>query len=112
DATLTLNSVGSTAAVLVDAAAPTVSSVSVPANATYVAGNNLDFTVNFSENVTVDTGGGTPFIALTLDTGGIVNAQYLSGSGTSAVTYRYTVANGNLDTDGIAVGALHANGGT
>ena len=113
NATLTLNSVGSTAAVLVDALAPTVSSVSVPSNATYVAGQNLDFTVNFSEAVTVNTGGGTPYITLTLDTGGSVQAAYLSGSGTSALTFRYTVATGNLDTDGVALGsAITANGGT
>ena len=42
DATLTLNSVASTTNVLVDAIAPTVSSVSVPSNATYVASQNLD----------------------------------------------------------------------
>ncbi|WP_172969643.1 DUF4347 domain-containing protein, partial [Rhodanobacter sp. T12-5] len=112
DATLTLNSVGSTAAVLVDAVAPTVSSVDVPPDGTYAAGNNLDFTVNFSEAVTVNTGGGTPRIAITLDTGGTVYADYVSGSGTSALTFRYTVGSGTLDTNGITVGALSANGGT
>jgi trimeric autotransporter adhesin len=113
NATLTLNSVGSTAGVLVDAIAPTVNSVSVPANTTYVAGQNLDFTVNFSENVTVNTGGGTPYIGVTLDTGGTVNASYVSGSGTSALLFRYTVVGGNLDSNGIALaGSITANGGT
>ncbi len=113
DATLTLNSLGSTNGVLVDAVAPAVSSVSVPANDTYVAGENLDFTVNFSEAVTVDTSGGTPYIPITLDTGGTVNASYVSGSGTTALVFRYTVASGNSDTNGIAVGsAIVANGGT
>lgn len=113
DATLTLNSVGSTAAVLVDAVAPTVASVTPPANATYAAGQNLDFTVNFSEAVTVNTAGGTPFVALTLDTGGTVDASYVSGSGTSALVFRYTVASGNLDTDGVVLaGAITSNGGT
>ncbi|MDD3484864.1 DUF4347 domain-containing protein, partial [Azovibrio restrictus] len=113
NATLTLNSVGSTTAVLVDAAAPTVTSVSVPANASYKVGDNLDFTVNFGENVTVNTVGGTPYIPITLDTGGTVNATYLSGSNSSALVFRYTVASGNLDSNGIAVGAaITANGGT
>ncbi|HYE36515.1 DUF4347 domain-containing protein [Methylocaldum sp.] len=98
--------------VLVDGVAPTVSSVVVPANGTYKAGDNLDFTVNTSEAVTVATGGGTPRIALTLDTGGTVYANYLSGSGSSALVFRHTVAAGTLDTTGIAVGALSANGGT
>jgi uncharacterized repeat protein (TIGR02059 family) len=113
NATPTLNSVGSTAAVLVDAIAPTVSSVAVPANATYITGQNLDFTVNFSENVTVNTGGGTPYVGLTLDTGGSVQAAYVSGSGTSALVFRYTVASGNLDRDGVTLASsITANGGT
>ena len=109
---LTLNSVGSTTSVLVDTTAATVSSVSVPANGTYYSNQNLDFTVNFSEAVTVNTTGGTPRIALTLDTGGTVYATYLSGSGTSALVFRYTVADGVQDTNGVSVGALGANGGT
>ncbi|MFT7901152.1 T9SS type A sorting domain-containing protein [Tenacibaculum ascidiaceicola] len=111
DANLTLNSVGSTAAVLVDAAAPTVTSVSVPANGNYLTGQNLDFTVNFDENITVNTTGGTPQIAITI---GATTRQavYQSGSGTSALVFRYTVQSGDSDTDGIAVGTLAANGGT
>jgi hypothetical protein len=61
----------------------------------------------------VDTAGGAPRIAVTLDTGGIVYADYLSGSGTSALTFRTTVANGQLDTNGISLGSsLDVNGGT
>ena len=113
DANPNLNSVGSTAGVLVDAIAPTVSSVSVPANGTYTAGQNLDFTVNYSEAVTVNTGGGTPYIQITLDTGGVVNASFISGGGTSALVFRYTVASGNEDTNGVTVGgSITANGGT
>ncbi|UQD56219.1 MBG domain-containing protein [Flavobacterium sp. K5-23] len=111
DANLTLNSVGSTANVNVDATAPTITSVTVPANATYIAGQNLDFTINFSENVTVNTGGGTPQMGLTI---GATTRQavYLSGSGTSSLSFRYTVQAGDLDTDGISIGTLAANGGT
>src|SRR5690606_36571581 len=47
---------------LIDRIAPTVTSVGVPANGIYVAGQNLDFTVNLSENTTVDTTNGTPRI--------------------------------------------------
>lgn len=92
---------------------PTVSSVSVPANATYVAGQNLDFIVNFNEAVTVVTTGGIPYITITLNTGGTVKATYQSGSGTSALIFRYTVVSGNEDTDGISVGSsITLNGGT
>lgn len=95
----------------VDNQAPSVSSVSVPANATYGNNQNLDFTVNFDENVTVDTTGGTPRIALTI--GATTQyASYVSGSGTSALVFRYTVESGLSDTDGITVGALSVNGGS
>ena len=87
----------------VDTTVPVVTSVAAPANGTYVAGQNLDFTVNMSEAVTVDTSGGTPRIAVTLDTGGTVFASYLAGSGTSALTFRLTVAAGQLDGNGVTV---------
>src|SRR5690606_3334744 len=51
----------------VDAMSPSVVSVSVPAAASYKAGQDLVFTVNFDETVTVDTTNGTPSIELTLD---------------------------------------------
>ncbi|OJV63348.1 MAG: hypothetical protein BGO41_11530 [Clostridiales bacterium 38-18] len=91
----------------------TVSSVAVPSNGTYKVGNNLSFTVNFSDAITVDTTVGTPYIQLTLDTGGTVNAAYQSGSGTTALIFRYIVVSGNYDMDGIVVGsAITLNGGT
>jgi len=95
---------------VVDDIAPVVTTVSVPANNTYIAGQNLDFTVHFSEPVTVNTSGGTPRIALTIGTA-TRYAGYFSGSGASAITFRYTVAEGDLDTDGITVGTLGLTGG-
>ncbi len=84
---------------------PTIASVSVPNNKTYKQGENLDFTVTFSEAVIINQGTGNAVLPITLDSG-IVNA-ILVGSGTSSTThtFRYTVATGNLDTDGIAVGS-------
>ena len=95
----------------IDSTAPTVASVAVPANGTYYNGNPLDFTVNFDEAVTVDTTGGTPRIALVV--GATTRyASYVSGSGTSALVFRYTVPGGDVDANGITVGALSLNGGT
>ncbi|WP_290612287.1 Ig-like domain-containing protein, partial [Arsukibacterium sp. UBA3155] len=111
NANLTLNSVGSTASVLVDAVAPIVSSVNVPANGTYVSGQNLDFSINFSENVTVNTGGGTPQLAIAVGAT-TRQASYISGSGSSAILFSYTVQAGDNDSDGISIGTLSANGGT
>lgn len=110
NADLQLNSVGSTTSVKIDAIAPTVWSVSVPTDGTYKVGDTLSFMVNFTEAVTV---GGAPYIPVTLDTGGAVNASYVSGNGTPALVFSYTVASGNLDADGIVVGSsITANGGT
>lgn len=100
------NTANYTGNITVDLTAPTVSSVSVPINNSYITGENLDFTVNYDENVTVDTSGGTPFIPVTLNTGGTVNADYISGTGTQSLIFRYIVQSGNLDTDGVSVGTL------
>ncbi|WP_034042884.1 T9SS type A sorting domain-containing protein [Wocania ichthyoenteri] len=91
--------------------APTVTSVTVPANATYLVDQNLDFIINFDENVTVNTGGGTPQMSLTIGAT-TRQATYQSGTGTSGLLFRYTIQNGDLDTDGVVVGTLAANGGT
>jgi len=91
---------------------PSVTSVSVPGNKTYIEGNNLDFTVNTTEAVTVNTTGGTPSISLTI--GGIQKtAIYLSGSDSTALVFRYVVESGLTDLDGITLGAaISLNSGT
>jgi hypothetical protein len=101
-----------TSSVLVDGVAPTITSVTGPAAGTYIVGQNLDFTVQFDEAVVVDTTGGTPRLQLTI--GSTTRyATYLSGTGTSTLTFRYTVQSGDLDTDGIAVASpIDLNGGT
>ncbi len=93
----------------IDRTAPAVSSVGVPANGSYGASQVLNFTVNFSKNVTVT---GTPQIGLTIGSSA-VNASYVSGTGTATLTFGYVVAPGNNDSDGISVaGAINLNGGT
>ncbi|MGC4072094.1 MAG: Ig-like domain-containing protein [Nibricoccus sp.] len=52
-------------------------------------------------------------MSLTLNTGGTVSASYVSGSGGTDLVFRYTVATGNFDADGVSIGsAVIANGGT
>jgi hypothetical protein len=73
----------------VDTVAPTVMSlVASPATANLNAGKAVALTLAFSENVTV--AGGRP--TLKLNDGG--TATYVSGSGTKALTFSYTVAAG------------------
>src|SRR5690606_19008910 len=118
DAVLTLPASGGASSIagqhdlVIDGVAPIVTSVWVPPNATYVAGQNLDFTVNFSEAITVDTNGGTPRLAITLDTGGTVYASYLSGSGSNALVFRHTLDSGVQDTNGISLAdSIDSDGG-
>ncbi len=95
--------------VLVDAASPTISSVTPPANATYTTAGNLNFTVNFNEAVTVT---GLPALQFVIGTQ-TVNATYLSGTGTAAIIFRYTVVTNDNDNNGVnTLSPLILNGGT
>ncbi len=98
-----------------DNVAPKVSSVAVPANASYKAGDVMNFTVNFDEAVTVVTASGTPSVTLTID-GKLRYAAYnQSASTTTALVFRYTVQSGDDSKGngiGLSVAALADNGGT
>ena len=105
------NSLGANKNIVIDSTFPTVSSVTASsANGSYKVGDVIAVQVNFSEAVTVT---GTPQV--TLETGStdqVVN--YASGSGTSTLTFNYTVQAGDTsgDLDAISTGALALNGGT
>jgi VCBS repeat-containing protein len=74
------------------------------------AGDTISATVNFTELVNVT---GTPQITLNIG-GTLVKANYVSGSGTSALTFSYTILAGQTDANGISINAnsLGLNGGT
>ena len=94
------------------ASAPSVQSVSVPANGTYTAGQNLQFNVNYNAAVAVTTAGGLPSIPLVI---GATNRQatFVGGSDTSILTFAYTVQPGDVDTNGVTLGsAIALNGST
>jgi hypothetical protein len=98
-----------TSMVLVNATTPTITSVTPPANATYLLNQNVNFIVNFSEAVTVT---GTPSLSLTVGSTSRM-ATYVSGTGTTALTFRYTVPSNDVDTNGIATASpLLLSGGT
>ena len=118
DATLTLvapgtaGSLGANKAIVIDTTAPTVSGVtSSLADGSYTTAQVVPVQVNFSENVIVT---GTPRITLTTGTPATTNINYSSGSGTSTLTFNYTVVAGNssADLDYNATTALALNGGT
>src|SRR5206468_10163750 len=83
-----------------------ITSVTGPANGTYNSGQTLDFLVTYSKNVNVDThsGANIPQIGVTIGST-LVQAKYVSGTGTSVLTFRYTVLAGDLDTNGITSAA-------
>ena len=83
-----------------DNTAAVVSSVTPPAANTYIVGEHLDFVVEFDGDVTV---GGTPRLVLIVGDAE-KHVPYLSGSGSSSVTFRYTVVDGDEDTDGVILG--------
>ena len=84
---------------------------STPANAAgYEAGETVQVTVTFNENVTAT---GLPFIEL--DIGGkIVAASFVSGSGTTDLVFEYAIESGEEDINGISIAsdAVILNGGT
>ncbi len=97
--------------VTVDTVAPTVSSVAASGSGITSGAGDLDaghvvtLTLSLSEAVTV--AGGTP--TLTLNDGG--TATYTGGSGTSALTFSYTVAAGQ-NTPDLTVTAVNLNSAT
>ncbi|WP_130473023.1 DUF4347 domain-containing protein [Candidatus Magnetaquicoccus inordinatus] len=108
------SSLGHNKAIIIDTTAPTLSSVSASsANGSYKAGDTVNVTVTFSEAVTVDSSGGTPYI--TLETGSTDrNATYASGSGSTTLVFSYTVQTGDSssDLDYTSTSALALNSGT
>ena len=111
NANLTLNGINNTAGILVDGVGPVVTSVEVPADSTYAAGQTLWFNVNFNESTIAGVTGGWPTFNLTFDTGGTVQASYNTRSG-SVLTFKYVISSGLLDTNGIVVGtSIRLNGG-
>ena len=106
-----VGSLGNAKDIVIDTTAPTVSGVSSStSNGAYTTGQVIAVTVNFSEQVTVT---GSPLLALNT-TPTSRNATYASGSGTSTLTFNYTVqaTDTAADLDYTGTGALTLNSGT
>ena len=76
---------------------PAITSVTPPMAKTYGLGENIDLVLNFSENMTVT---GSPKVLLLVGST-TEEAVYTSGSGTSALTFRYSVGAGDAAPSGI-----------
>lgn len=106
------SAIASANTIVIDRSAPTISTtLTGPANATYIPTQSMAFTVPFSETVTVT---GIPRLALTI--GSTTRyATYTSGTNTRTLTFTYVVqaATADIDIDGISLTTpLDLNGGT
>ena len=106
-------SLGNNKNLLVDGVIPYVSSVtSSTDNGSYKQGDLIYINVNFTEAAYVNTGGGTPYITLSVP--GSYAVSYSGGSGSTQLTFNYTVQAGHTssDLDYESTVALALNGGT
>jgi hypothetical protein len=105
-------SLSSNNSIMIDADAPVITNVnSTLANGTYSTGTVVPIVVTFGEVVTVT--GGTPTLSLNTTPGEV--ATYVSGSGTNALTFDYTVVAGDATSgllDYASTSALSLNGAT
>jgi hypothetical protein len=84
-------------------------SVNKPIDNTYSEGQNLDFEISYNQPILVT---GIPRLSLNIG-GSTLYANYLSGSGTSNLIFRYTVQAGDSDDDGVVLSTnIDLNGGT
>ena len=91
----------------IDTTTPSITAIAEsPATGDLGVGKTVSFTVDLSDAVTVS--GGAP--TLTLNDGG--TATYVSGSGTRALVFAYTVMAGNSNVASLAATAVNLNGAT
>jgi len=95
---------------VLDNTVPTITSVTTGAAGSYTTGTFIQFNVNVSENVTVT---GSPRLDLTVGSSPRY-ADYISGSGSGVLIFRYSPQAGDTDSDGIAFAStsMDFNGGT
>lgn len=87
----------SAASISVDTSIPVITDVDTTEVSGYYSSGSINVNVSFSENVVVVNGGD---LLLTMDTGSVDrNAIYSSGSGTSVLTFVYTLSSGDTSTD-------------
>lgn len=94
----------------VDGDSPIVSSITYPANNTYFLGDMISFDLQFNEVVNV--AGGIPSVEIDIN-GTMVDATYLSGTGTDTLRFQYIVAQDLYDANGITIqNTIALNGAT
>ncbi len=85
---------------LIDATRPVLSSVILPADGLYKAGDTLDFIFRFSETIVLTNTAGNATVSVTVGSRS-KPSLYISGDGSDSLLYRYIVQPGESDKDGI-----------
>jgi hypothetical protein len=93
-----------TSGVKVDGVVPVAASVTAPAATTYRTGQALVFKVNYSRVVFVN---GVPQLTVSIGQS-FRQAAYIGGSGTRSLSFRYTVAAGDLSVQGVVLSSTVA----
>lgn len=98
-----------TSSIYVDTTSPTVQSVTpITSNGSYKTGSVIEFSVLFSESVTVVRNGSYPRIPINI--GGVTKYLVAAANGTGTThTFSYTVQSGDSDTNGVSVGTSIQN---
>ena len=80
----------------------------------WTAGETVEVMLTFSENIAVDTTGGTPSVGLSLGGTQARSATYLRGSGTTELDFGYTLTttDGSHSSMLVPIDSLALNGGT
>ena len=88
-----------------------LSSATGAVNSSLNAGDTLSATVSFDDVVTLNAAGGSPTLALQIGSS-VVQATYISGTGTNTWIFTATIVAGLNDTDGVSLplNALTLNG--
>lgn len=112
NAITTLKNIGALSKIIVNPVTAATLDVTVPKNGIYARGDSLLFLVRFNEMVFCDSAKGVPSLRITIGSG-IKNANYMAGSGTDTLIFRYLIQPGEEDTDGIKINnSLALNNGT
>lgn len=85
----------------VDGIVPTISSITIPGNGIYRPGQNLDFTVVWSENVIMS--GSYPHIRISIDSAGSPKQAEMFNNTGVITNFRYTLQLPDADFNGISL---------
>lgn len=95
DADLALRGLPDTADIMIDVTWPYAIGVDIPPAVAYKAGSMLDFIIHFNEKIVVEPSEEIPYLSFLLDNIKFITVDYVDGSGTESLRFRYTVKAGD-----------------